>query len=78
MLATDEDDHVRFTVAMKKKCDRDTFKILMADSNFSVRMAIVRNNKFPIDLLEKMLDDEETEISSKAARILSDRRQKSK
>jgi len=74
MLSTDDSIDVRFTVAMKKKCDRDIFEILMADSDFSVRMAIVRNNKLPLDLLEKMTDDSEDEISKEATRILKERK----
>jgi hypothetical protein len=73
LLSKDEDIDVRFTIAMKKKCNRSIFEVLMNDSDFSVRMAIVRNNKLPIDLLEKMLNDSEPEISDEAMNMLKKR-----
>jgi hypothetical protein len=73
MLSTDDSADVRFTVAMKKKCDRSVFEILMKDADFSVRMAVVRNSKFPMDLLEIMKGDSEIEISEEATRILKER-----
>lgn len=42
----------------------------MNDPDVSVRMAVVRNNKLPIDLLEKMLTDNEPEISDAAKSML--------
>jgi len=75
-LSNDSDEDVRFTIAMKKKCDREIFKILMRDRCPSVRMAVVRNNKLPLDLLEEMRSDGDPEISSKAARILEERMKK--
>lgn len=73
LLALDENDDVRFTIAMKKKCDRHIFEILMKDPNFSVRMAVVRNNKLPIDLLKLLAFDKENEISEEAKRIITEK-----
>ena len=73
ILAMSNNVDVRFTVAMKKKCDRSIFGILMKDEDFSVRMAVVRNNKLPIDLLEILTFDKEYEISEEAKLILKRR-----
>jgi len=72
-LAMNSNVDVRFTVAMKKKCDRAIFEILMSDENFSVRMAVARNNKLPIDLLEILTFDKECEIAEEAKIILKKR-----
>jgi len=76
-LSTDKCIDVRFTIAMKKKCDRGIFETLMNDTDFSIRMAVVRNNKLPLDLLEKMCCDDELEIADKATRIFLERNKKS-
>ena len=73
ILASDKDIDVRFSVAMKKKCDRLVFETLIKDKDFSVRMAVVRNNKLPIDLLETLTFDSENEIA-KEAKLILDRR----
>jgi len=74
ILASDKDVDVRFTVAMKKKCDRSIFETLMKDEEFSVRMAVVRNNKLPIDLLEKLTFDRDNEIAKEAQLMLKRRK----
>lgn len=73
ILALDKDVDVRFTVAMKKKCDRFIFETLMKDKEFSVRMAVVRNNKLPVDLLETLTSDYDNEIAKEAKRMLKRR-----
>ena len=73
ILATDKDVDVRFTVAMKKKCDRFVFETLMKDKVGSVRMAVVRNNKLPIDLLETLTFDNDNEIAEEAKLMLKRR-----
>jgi len=42
----------------------------MKDKDFSVRMAVVRNNKLPIDLLETLTFDNDNEIAKEAKVIL--------
>lgn len=42
----------------------------MNDPDFSIRMAVVRNKRIPIDLLKKMVNDKDDEISKEAMRIL--------
>lgn len=69
-LATDDNDDVRFTIAMKKKCNRVTFEKLLKDKNYSVRLAVVRNKKLPIDLLEIIANDTNDEIQEDAKKIL--------
>ena len=69
-LATDDNDDVRFTIAMKKKCNRVTFEKLLRDKNYSVRLAVIRNKKLPIDLLEKISNDINDEIHEDAKKIL--------
>jgi hypothetical protein len=73
ILALDNNVDVRFTVAMKKKCDRSIFEILMKDEDFSVRMAVVRNNKLPIDLLKILISDKDSEIAEESKLILERR-----
>jgi len=73
MLSTDNDVDVRFTIAMKKKCDREIFETFIMDPDFSVRMAVVRNNKLPLDLLKKMTEDNDIEISREATQTLEKR-----
>ena len=73
VLSIDCDEEIRFTIAMKRKCDRELFETLMKDSAYSVRMAIVRNKKIPLDLLESMKNDFEIEISEEAGRIFENR-----
>jgi len=75
-LSTDDDIDVRFTIAMKKKCNHEIFRTLLHDPDYSVRMAVVRNNKLPLDLLEKMRYDKETEISQEAIYALEMRSRK--
>ena len=70
LLCTDENADVRFTVAMKNKNDRYIFETLMNDPDFSIRLAIIRNKKFPIDLLKKMTQDTDETITQEAMRIL--------
>ena len=70
LLCKDKKSDVRFTVAMKNKNDRYVFEILMNDPDFSIRMAVVRNKRIPIDLLKKMVNDKDDEISKEAMRIL--------
>lgn len=70
-LATDDNDDVRFTIALKKKCNRVTFEKLLKDKNYSVRLAVIRNKKLPIDLLEKISNDMNDEIHEDAKKILS-------
>ena len=69
-LATDDNDDVRFIIAMKKKCNRVTFEKLLRDKNYSVRLAVIRNKKLPIDLLEKISNDINDEIHEDAKKIL--------
>lgn len=70
LLCTDENADVRFTVAMKNKNDRYIYETLMNDPDFSIRLAIIRNKKFPIDLLKKMTHDTDETITQEAMRIL--------
>ena len=70
LLCTDENADVRFTVAMKNKNDRYIFETLMNDPDFSIRLAIIRNKKLPIDLLKKMAHDTNKTIAQEAMRIL--------
>ncbi len=70
LLCKDKNLDVRFTVAMKNKNDRYIFETLMNDPDFSIRMAVVRNKRTPIDLLKKMVNDKDNEISKEAMRIL--------
>ena len=70
LLCTDENADVRFTVAMKNKNDRYIFETLMNDPDFSIRLAIIRNKKLPIDLLKKMVHDTNKTIAQEAMRIL--------
>lgn len=68
-LATDDNDDVRFTIALKKKCNRVTFEKLLSDINYSVRLAVIRNKKLPIDLLENISNDMNDEIYEDAKKI---------
>lgn len=70
-LATDDNDDVRFTIAMKKKCNRVTYEKLLRDKNYSVRLAVIRNKQLPIDLLEKISNDMNDEIHEDAKKILA-------
>lgn len=70
-IATDDNDDVRFTIAIKKKCNRVTFEKLLSDINYSVRLAVIRNKKLPIDLLEKISNDMNDEIYEDAKKILA-------
>lgn len=70
-LATDDNDDVRFTIAMKKKCNRVTYEKLLKDKNYSVRLAVLRNKKLTIDLLEKISNDMNDEIHEDAKKILA-------
>ena len=70
ILCTDSNSDVRFTVAMKNKNDRYIFETLMKDPDFSIRMAVVRNKKTPMDLLRRMADDKSDKISTEAMRVL--------
>lgn len=64
--ATDDNDDVRFTIAMKKKCNRVTDENLLKDKNYSVRLAVIRNKQLPIDLLEKISNDMNDKIHEDA------------
>lgn len=55
---------------MKNKNDRYIFETLMNDPDFSIRLAIIRNKKLPIDLLKKMAHDTNKTIAQEAMRIL--------
>lgn len=70
-LATDDNDDVRFTIALKKKCNRVTFEKLLSDINYSVRLAVIRNKKLPIDLLENISNDMNDEIYEDAKKNLA-------
>ena len=70
LLCTDSNSDVRFTVAMKNKNDRYIFETLMKDPDFSIRMAVVRNKKIPMDLLRRMADDKSDKIATEAMRVL--------
>ena len=49
-LATDEDPHVRWMVAAKRKLDRPLFKLLLLDSDYGVIDRLVFNAKTPADI----------------------------
>ena len=46
------------------------FETLMKDPDFSIRMAVVRNKKIPMDLLRRMADDKRDKIATEAMRVL--------
>lgn len=65
-LVEKENEDIRFTIAMKKKCNRYIFERLICDKSDSIRFAVVRNNKLPRDLLIKMTEDSNVEIAKEA------------
>jgi hypothetical protein len=54
LLAKDEDRNVRWTVATKRKLDRDLFEMLADDSDESVRRAVANNAKCPQELKNRI------------------------
>lgn len=73
LFLNDPDDDLRLTLAMKRKLDESIFSVLSEDENFSIRLAIVRNPKVPIHILQKLVDDKEEYIALEAKKKLSER-----
>ncbi len=70
-LAEDEDDNIRFCVAMKRKLSFDTFEKLARDENPSVRERIAWNDKTPIPILQLLTQDSEERIAKRAQERLA-------
>ena len=66
VLVENNDEDIRFTIAMKRCCNKLTFEKLVHDKSDSVKLVLVRNPKLPIDLLKKLISDKNKEISKKA------------
>jgi len=71
VLSNDPDEDIRFSVAMKRKLNRELFEKLARDSNESVRLAIAVNKKTPIDIIESLLSDEWINVRIAAKERLS-------
>lgn len=69
-LCNDPDPDVRFTIAMKRKCNINIFRTLKSDSDVSVRIAVVRNPNTPVEILHQMTDDLDEKVSEIAKKRL--------
>ncbi len=62
LLAEDNNNNIRLTIAMKRRLPADVFELLSSDENESVRLAIARNPKASCEILQRMKDDSWDEI----------------
>jgi hypothetical protein len=73
MLADDQDDDVRFTVAMKRKAEPEILDTLSQDPCESVREHVAYNRKTPLWILERLADDPIGRIAEAARREIEER-----
>ena len=71
ILADSPDEDIRFTIAMKRCCNKRTFEKLSQDKSDSIRLMLVRNSKIPIEVLEDLILDKNEEISATAKKRIS-------
>jgi len=68
ILARDENSCVRSSIAGKYPLNRDLYEILAKDEDERVRGRIAYNKKTPLDILEKMMDEDVEELVRASAR----------
>ena len=70
LLASGEDEHVRFQVAQKRKLTDDLFDLLSRDAAPSVRERIAWNAKTPRMILFRLANDVDERVAAQARRRL--------
>jgi hypothetical protein len=73
VLATDQDTRVRFSVAMKNKCNEEILEWLSRDPDETVRVRVAWNRKASPAILEKLANDA-SELVRSAVRERSSQR----
>lgn len=65
-LARSDDPMLRLDVAMKRKLDEETIRLLAADAHGGVRGQIARHHKAPRDVLEVLAQDPDWTVAEAA------------
>lgn len=65
-LLVNDDDEVRYFLAMKNKLSRKLFEILAKDNDETVRQRLVYNKNIPLDILQQLANDEDEFIKQSA------------
>lgn len=74
LLASDPDERVRWSVAVKRKIDDDLLRKLALDEDENVRARVARHHHASTELLESLLNDESLFVSRAAEEALAARR----
>lgn len=74
LLAKDENERVRWTVASRRAAGEEILKLLIKDPSSSVRSEVVLNRKAPLWILEEGIKDSEPLVARYARQRLEERK----